>query len=514
MIKNLSIRGKLLVGFMLVALIALVIGMWNLVSLREIEDKKTDLLSSYETADAIMESKFYLKSEAQLFMEILAAENFDEIEEFWSSHLENQKRIGEELPNAISLLESESWGHEYSEDKLVHHEEIEAIKLMYDEKVLPLFTEMVDLLKTTNNRDAVQEKLNLFDVDFDEYISKAVEVLDEIEYEMEETIVTTAKESTEATISRAIKMSIVFVIAGIIIAVLLSMFISNALVKPIQGMMSVVHNLSEGRLNHSFKYGSKDEIGQMAASIKNMTEKLNNIVSGIVTGADNIASASNQISTGAQTISQGANESAASVEEISSSMEEMAANIQQNSDNAQETERIASQSSVAISKGNDSVQVAVHSMQQIAEKIGIVNDIAFQTNILALNAAVEAARAGEHGKGFAVVAAEVRKLAERSKNAAQEIDDLSNNGVNISQEAGENLELIVPEIKKTANLVLEITASSTEQSSGANQINNAIQQLSHVAQQNASSSEELATSAEELTGQAEQLKDLVSFFSK
>ncbi|MBU8891949.1 MAG: hypothetical protein KOO66_04170, partial [Bacteroidales bacterium] len=152
-------------------------------------------------------------------------------------------------------------------------------------------------------------------------------------------------------------------------------------------------------------------------------------------------------------------------------------------------------------------------MKEIAEKIQIVNDIAFQTNILALNAAVEAARAGEHGKGFAVVAAEVRKLAERSKVAADEINVVSKSGVEISDKAGKQLEAVVPEMEKTVKLVQEISASSQEQNSGSDQINSAVQQLSQVTQQNAAASEELATSAEELASQADQLKDVISFFN-
>jgi methyl-accepting chemotaxis protein len=222
--------------------------------------------------------------------------------------------------------------------------------------------------------------------------------------------------------------------------------------------------------------------------------------------------ASTQVSSASQQLSQGANEQASSVEEISSTMEEISANIEQNSENSSQTDKISRAAETGISEVNERSQKAVEANKQIAEKINIINEIAFQTNILALNAAVEAARAGEHGKGFAVVAAEVRKLAERSKVAAEEIVVLTQEGLKITEEAGTKLAEMLPEVEKTTRLVQEIAASSIEQNNGAGQVNNAIQQLNTVTQQNAASSEEMATSAEELASQAEQLKETVSFF--
>jgi methyl-accepting chemotaxis protein len=211
-------------------------------------------------------------------------------------------------------------------------------------------------------------------------------------------------------------------------------------------------------------------------------------------------------------MSQGASEQASSAEEVSSSMEQMAANIQQNTENAQQTEKIALRASDGINRVNDASDQTLKYMQEIADKVSIIGEIARQTNILALNAAVEAARAGEHGKGFAVVAAEVRKLAERSQVSAVEIDSLTKNSVRATEESGKLLAAIAPEISKTAKLVQEIAAASIEQNSGADQVNNAIQQLNQVTQQNAASSEEMATSSEELAGQAQQLLEMISFF--
>jgi methyl-accepting chemotaxis protein len=211
-------------------------------------------------------------------------------------------------------------------------------------------------------------------------------------------------------------------------------------------------------------------------------------------------------------LSQGATEQASSAEEASSSMEEMAANVKQNAENANQTEKIAAQSAKDAEASGVAVGRAVEAMRTIAEKITIVQEIARQTDLLALNAAVEAARAGEHGKGFAVVASEVRKLAERSQAAAAEIGTLSTDTVKVAQEAGAMLSRLVPDIKKTAELVEEITSACREQDVGSSQVNQAIQQLDKVGQQNASASEQVSSTSEELASQAEQLQAMISYF--
>lgn len=212
-------------------------------------------------------------------------------------------------------------------------------------------------------------------------------------------------------------------------------------------------------------------------------------------------------------MSQGANEQASSVEEVSSTMEEITSNIEQNSSNSAQTEKISITARDGMLQVKEQTARAVEANREIYEKIKVINDIAFQTNILALNAAVEAARAGEHGKGFAVVAAEVRKLAENSKASAEEIIGLAENSFEITQQAGAKLEEMLPEIEKTTQLVQEISAAGIEMSNGSNQVNSAIQQLNEVTQQTAAASEELATGAEQLAGQADQLISTISFFN-
>jgi len=243
-----------------------------------------------------------------------------------------------------------------------------------------------------------------------------------------------------------------------------------------------------------------------------MQSKLVNVVQQIQANSEQISSASNQVSSTASSLSEAASEQAASVEQVSSSIEQMGASISQNSENAQVTDTIASESANAAKEGGSAVAGTVSAMSQIAEKISIIEDIAYQTNMLALNAAIEAARAGEHGKGFAVVAAEVRKLAERSQVAASEISTLTGDSVKVAEKAGILLEKMVPDITKTAELVQEISAASEEQSGGVGQINSAMQQLDKVTQQNAAGSEELAATAEEMQAQSTTLQQVVSFF--
>ncbi|MEF8715503.1 MAG: methyl-accepting chemotaxis protein [Accumulibacter sp.] len=273
----------------------------------------------------------------------------------------------------------------------------------------------------------------------------------------------------------------------------------------------IVAQVAEGNLTVHVDTRANDS-GSILAGIRTMIARLSEIIGEVRSTADNLGNASGQVSATAQSLSQSSSEQAASVEETTASVEQMSASIVQNTENAKVTDGMASTASRQAIEGGEAVARTVEAMKTIADKIGIVDDIAYQTNLLALNAAIEAARAGEHGKGFAVVAAEVRKLAERSQVAAQEIGNVAKESVKLAERAGSLLGDMVPSIRKTSDLVQEIAAASQEQRSGVGQINGAMGQLNQATQQNASASEELAATAEELGSQAAQLQDLMTFF--
>ncbi len=308
--------------------------------------------------------------------------------------------------------------------------------------------------------------------------------------------------------------------AGIAASIAISLLFSNSLTSAIRAVSAFSSDVAAGDLSVTGGRASflerlmdrKDEIGRLARALREMRDRIKGVVEEVRSISDNVAAGSRQLSQGAQTTSSGATEQASTGEEVSSSMQEMVASAKQNSDNASMTEKIAVKASEGIAQGGAAVVETVKAMKEIAGKTTIIEEIARQTNLLALNAAIEAARAGGSGKGFAVVASEVRRLAERSQRAAGEIGELSVSSVEVAERAGAILSRIMPDIKKTAELVQEINTASAEQNSGVEQVNRALLQLDQVIQQNASSAEELAATAEELSSQASQLQASISYF--
>jgi len=301
-------------------------------------------------------------------------------------------------------------------------------------------------------------------------------------------------------------------LAALVIGLSVAVTITRGITGPLRTCVKTADALAEGDLTVETVTGGKDETGLLLEAMKNMVGRLRQVVTDVQLASFNVSSGSQQLSDGSQEMSEGATEQAAAAEEASSSMEQMSSNIRQNADNALQTEKIALKAAQDAHEGGKAVEATVAAMKDIAAKISIIEEIARQTNLLALNAAIEAARAGEHGKGFAVVASEVRKLAERSQKAAGEIGTLSVSSVEVAERAGQLLSQILPDIRKTAELVQEISASSKEQDTGAEQINKAIQQLDQVIQQNAGAAEEMASTAEELASQSAHLEEVIGFF--
>jgi methyl-accepting chemotaxis protein len=299
----------------------------------------------------------------------------------------------------------------------------------------------------------------------------------------------------------------------IILGFFLFSHINKILSKPLETAINQVKTISQGDINIDvIQIKSDDELGVLNNSIFQLVNTLKVILTEVNVNVRNLAATSQQLSNAAEQLSHGANEQASSIEEVSATIEQMSSNIEQNNVNAQQTKVKSLEANTKIKNVANRANEAVEANKDISQKITIINEIAFQTNILALNAAVEAARAGDQGKGFAVVAAEVRKLAERSKKAADEIIQLSQKSHELSENAGKVMVDVIPDIENTTRMIQEISLASIEQNKGAGQVNSAIQQLNNVTQKNASASEELASSAEELASQALKLQDTISYF--
>ncbi len=353
-----------------------------------------------------------------------------------------------------------------------------------------------------------------FDVDANHWFtqqSKKIELLKLVEHNQSELLMSS---SSALAASAQLHLWIISVSSLLLISavIILATLIIRGILRALRQALSILNQVADGELRIQLDNDRHDEFGEMLNALQRLINHLSKTIAGILSTSVNLTHSVNQLGDAARSLSEGASEQAASVEETSASVEQMSASISQNTENSRITDGMASKAANEAEEGGASVGETVVAMKSIANKIGIIDDIAYQTNLLALNAAIEAARAGEHGKGFAVVAAEVRKLAERSQVASQEIGEVAKNSVGLAEKAGKLLGDIVPSIRKTSDLVQEISAASAEQSSAAAQINTAMEQLNQITQQNASASEELAATADELSNQAEQMQALISFF--
>ncbi|MDG9922110.1 MULTISPECIES: MCP four helix bundle domain-containing protein [unclassified Pseudomonas] len=496
---NLKLGVKLTITFVLVALVSVVVGLFGIVNLNKVDDMMTSMFN-----DRLVPIRDLGKVQAEtiqygrrLYVALLL-----------NSPAETAKQLDE---NRLSMRTADEAFTAYRNTQLLDEEK----RLIgeYDGQLAAFRTssqKVIELLQSGQQAEAVvlarSETRDLFK-QLNATIAALIKVNNDAAQQVNE-------EST--VISRNIgRFMIGLMIAGFVLALVLGLLVTRIISRQVGGepadAMAALQRVAAGDLTVDIRVRDGDQ-SSMLFSLQHMVHRLRSIMGDVRMTADSLASASEQVAASAQALSQNASEQAANVEETSASVEEIAATVAQNSENARITDGMASHSSSDAEEGGVAVREMINAMRQIADKIGIIDNIAYQTNLLALNAAIEAARAGDHGKGFAVVAAEVRKLAERSQVAAQEIGAVAGDSVTLAERAGQLLDKMLPSIRKTADLVQEIASASREQNTGLEQINLAVTQLAQTTQVNASASEELSSTSEEMSGQAVQLQEMIQFF--
>ncbi|MGQ1785597.1 MULTISPECIES: methyl-accepting chemotaxis protein [unclassified Saccharicrinis] len=505
---KLNIAQKLIAGFSILLLAIIINGVstyFTLNSSRALSDQITGVYSPSEhniqqLKDMVISSKALIKSWVfidrqpgtadKVVLENLHTTDYPELIERLTNNKINWEKSDQAAFDAIKRkTDSLFTKHQYVMNSLNSFEAYDDVMVIFE--VEPMVQEDGEIIKLSNK---IVEELTVLVDKFNGLNTASLNKMD-------------------ASFAWFNGFVVVMILLLVVVSVVIAYWLYKSIVLPLTKGVEFAQAIGNGDLTAELKIEQDDEIGKLADALKAMATNIKNIVISIKENANDLVSSGKNVKDSSLQLSKGSADQAASAEEVSTSIEEMVANIDQNTENAVQTEKITVETAQDVNVADKLSSEAADSMKSVAEKITIIGDIAFQTNILALNAAVEAARAGEHGKGFSVVASEVRKLAERSKVAADEIHSLVNGGLKVSQEAGEKSRLLVPDIQKTTQLIKEISAASLEQKTGAEQINMAMQQLNMITQENASSSDELTQSAEQLAVLADRLKESVSFFT-
>lgn len=499
MFNNMKLATKLILAFLIVALIAGIIGFIGTRSVNTVNDMMTDIyLNQLVPIADIGNVREHGADNFRRLYQLTALQDQRDIDKVKEKISDSDRLIDEGYKRYLATV--------LSPEEQAVVPKLDAATEKYHQGV----ERFMALIEQGNQSDALTLLRGDLNVIYNEVRDQRT-ALAQIMAKNADTTNTTS----DGIVSSIMTLLTSLMVGGFVISLALGVFVTRLIVRQLGGepayAAEVVSRVANGDLTVDVQLRNGDT-GSLLASMRQMTEKLRAIMGDVRMTADSLASASEEIAASAQALSQNASEQAANVEETSASVEEIAATVAQNSENARVTDSMASQSSKDAVEGGEAVRSMVNAMRQIAGKIGIIDDIAYQTNLLALNAAIEAARAGDHGKGFAVVAAEVRKLAERSQVAAQEIGAVAGDSVTLAERAGQLLDQMVPSIRKTADLVQEISSASREQNTGLEQINLAVSQLAQTTQVNASASEELSSTSEEMSGQAVQLQEMIQFF--
>ncbi|WP_409420749.1 methyl-accepting chemotaxis protein [Pseudaeromonas sp. ZJS20] len=500
--SQMKLKTRLVLAFVLMSVVAAVVGAVGYVNMRQINEMtkviyEKDLLGLELAGEATSEFMAIGRSVRAMMLA--------------DSEADREKRAQDTRHSVAALEQSLTKARQYFTTQEGQAQFVEFDKLWgpYKEGL-----EKVMALSYAEPLKEVSPSITYLDGDYAPVVLAVMEQVKQIASQKVQQAAKRAAEA-EALYARSTWLMLGAILLGALLGLAMGLFIASRIVRQLGGepdyAVAITRKVAAGELGLTIELDERNQHSLLFA-LKEMVQKLGLTMREVRGAADALSSAAEQVSATSQALSQGASEQAASVEETSASMEQMSASIAQNTESAKVTNGISSKASTDALRGGEAVKSTVDAMRQIADKISIIDDIAYQTNLLALNAAIEAARAGDHGKGFAVVAAEVRKLAERSQVAAQEIGEVASNSVSLAEQAGHLFEQLVPDIQRTSDLVQEITAASQEQSTGVAQINVAMDQLNQITQQSASSSEELAATAEEMNAQAGQLLELIGFF--